>query len=66
MRAGQACLLALGLAGPAAAQVQAVDPGAPLGLPQPVTGAAAAEEATALSVNPAGPGLVFNAASLRV
>jgi protease IV len=57
-RSGPAFLLALVVAGPAAGQVQAVDPGAPLGLPQPVTGVAAAEEATALSVNPAGPGLV--------
>ncbi|HET9551470.1 MAG TPA: signal peptide peptidase SppA [Anaeromyxobacteraceae bacterium] len=43
---------------PAAAQVQDVGAPFPHGLPLPVTGVAAAEEATALSVNPAGVGFL--------
>ena len=49
---------ALALAPPALAQVQSVSPLTPDGLAVPLAGVAAAEEATALSVTPAGPGFV--------
>ena len=49
---------ALLLAATAAAQVQSVSPVLPDGLAVPLAGVAAAEEATALSVTPAGPGFV--------
>ena len=53
-----AALAALLLALPAAAQVQHLDPTLPTGLALPVLGAAGADEATAISVNPAGAGFV--------
>jgi protease-4 len=54
-------LLAL-TAHPAAAQVQNLGGAVTSGLPLPVTGAAVAEEATALTVNPAGVGFIQRAA----
>jgi len=56
--AALALLAVLALALPARAQVQSVASGGPDGLAVPLAGVAAAEEATALSVNPAGVGFL--------